>query len=306
MKSLYNYLADNQKLVDFFQNTERVKLMKKRIFIVIVILGSIICQLMVLSTGRFFIDYWIRDMLGEYDTNITVTNMRIGRYGTLSAYCDGKYFFYDKSKKSICEYGTGKLIVLTKGTPTNLTVSDRYIYYTTEDALYQCDHNGTEVASRLFAEEHIDGLHVEGKNVYCESEYAKSTLGYAVYIFNADDVSKAGDFDMLDEEWDKATSYYEEGRVAIEEHKVKKIKGGWIVVTRNSANIKVEHRQDSVKVANADFGIIPDGSNEVLCGYQDNIVGIWDGELYSTENGIVRMTSPKGWENYGEDLNPYL
>lgn len=233
--------------------------MKKRIFIMIVILGSIICQLMVLSTGRFFIDYWIRDMLGEYDTNITVTNMRIGRHGTLSAYCDGKYFFYDKSKVSICEYGTGKPIVLTKGTPTNLKVSDQYIYY----------------------------------NVYCESEYAKSTLGYAVYIFNADDVSKAGDFNMLDEEWDKATAYYEEGRVAIEEHKVKRIKEGWIVVTKNSANIKVEHQYDSVKVANADFGIIPDGSNEALCCYQDNIVGIWNGELYSTENGIVRMTSPK-------------
>ena len=55
MKSLYNYLADNQKLVDFFQNTERVKLMKKRIFIVIVILGSIICQLMVLVPDGFLL-----------------------------------------------------------------------------------------------------------------------------------------------------------------------------------------------------------------------------------------------------------
>lgn len=285
--------------------------MKKRILIIIVILGVIVCQLAVLSTGRFFPDYWIRYILGEYDTNITVTNMKEGGHGTLSAYCGGVYYFYDKSRKSICNYNTGEPIVLTEGVPVQLAASDRYIYYMTEDTLYQCDYSGEEVASRFFEEEYLEGLYADEKNVYCECRYAMDTLRYAVYIFEADNISKAGDFEMLDEDWGKAVPFYEEGRVTIAEHKMKQIKGGWMIVTGNPAVIRIEYEEDAVKVYtenidNGYFGLIMGSDNETVFSYWDYIAGMWDGELYSTENGIIRMVSPKKWENYGKNLNPNL
>ncbi len=285
--------------------------MKKRVFILIMILGVIICQLEVLSTGRFFLDYWIRDMLGEYDTNITVANMREGGHGALSAYCDGEYYFYDKSRKAICNYGAGEPIVPTEGVPVQLAVSGKYIYYMTKDMLYQCDYSGREVASRFFEKEYLKGLYADGKNVYCECDYAMDTLGYAVYIFDADNISKAGDFEIMDEGWDKAVPFYEEGRVTIAEHKMKQIKGGWMIATGSLAAIKVEHGEDAVKVYteninNGYFGIVMEGDNETVISYWDYIAGLWDGELYSTENGIIRMISPKKWEDYGKDLDPNL
>lgn len=283
----------------------------KRILICSAVFVIIAYQIMVLRTGRFFVDYWIRDMLGEYDTNITVTNMSQSRAGTLSAYCNGEYYFYDKAKQAICEYSTGTTIVLTKDMPTHLEMSEKYIYYTTEDALYQCDYSGTEIASHRFYRERLDGLYADDKNVYCESNSAIDTLGYAIYVFRADNVSEAGEFSMLDESWDEATPYYEDGKSGILEHKVKRIRGGWLIATGNPNVIKMKQNDDMVKIytrniSNGYFGLIADGDNEAVFSHGHSIVGIWDGELYSSEGGIIRMTSPKKWDDYGKDLSPEL
>lgn len=140
-----------------------MKELKKRdilIYIALFVIFSIfIGNFLTVKTGRICTDYLIRYFRGEYDTNISVTNTSSDRCGRLSAYSNGTYYYYDKEKKAFCEYETGDIVLSLKGAPNWIAMSEKYIYYTTDFAVYQYDYEGIEIAGYDFPDgEWVTGI----------------------------------------------------------------------------------------------------------------------------------------------------
>lgn len=297
----------------------------KRKLITYLIIGTIVgiivvSQVLSTGTGRIFIDYWIRYAKGEYDTNITVSNLAKCNCGIRTAYCDGKYYFYDKVKKGICEYSTGTLLVPLQEAPRELAVSEKYIYYTTDSGIYQYDYQGKEVSNFQFSEDTgIEELYLNESSLYCKGIENRKDSGnsfisaYVTYIFDAENLSKKYNIGEIDKDWKQVLSYEQSIVAGIAQMHIKKIGNDWLVVEGEPDKIQISGDRSAVKIQTD----IDEGAFELLSGddgkamfhIQEDVMAMLNDSMYIAVDSLTesgRLTMEGGWKRYGEQLDAYL
>ena len=268
------------------------------------------------GTGRRFTDFMFRYTRGEYDTNISVTNTSSDRCGRLSGYSNGRYYYYDKEKKAFCEYATGDTVLSLKGAPNWIAMSEKYIYYTTDFAVYQYDYEGTEIAGYDFPEgEWVTGMYLEGESLYCECDINSGEYGrgYAVYIFNSEDILAERDQPAVEPEWDETLSCYGNDSTDVSEIWVKKIGSNWLVAESNPDDTKIMHEGNAVKICTHEvseggsFSIVSGETGKAIFSYCDFVVAIVADRVFLSDSSeIGSLGADKRWKAYGENLDKEL
>ncbi len=288
--------------------------MKKKIVIclaIILFLGF--CQIMLIPAKRNIFDYAIRYAKGEYDTYIYVADKGKNRQWMKTFYCKGTYYIYSTEKKAIYEYHSQKKILSMPQEPEWMTASEEYIYYSVDHVLYQYDYEGALIASRRFLNnEHIFKLYAEDENVYCSiwsDDSPVMGLIDIVYIFDAKDISKAGNIGNIDLKLEKISNTNGSNEELMDECWIQRLKMGWIVAIRNPNMIQIDYRKDAVKIYTQDsaegfFEIVSAVSREnvskryeVLCMEEDKLCTLPEERAcVINRNGQINIIEGKGEE----------
>lgn len=267
------------------------------------------------GTGRRFTDFMFRYTRGEYDTNISVNNTGSDRCGRLSGYSNGRYYYYDKEKKAFCEYATGDIVLSLKDAPNWIAMSEKYIYYTTDFAVYQYDYEGTEIARYDFPDgEWVTGMYLEGESLYCECDINSEEYGrgYAVYIFNSEDILAEQDQLAVEPEWDESLSCYGDDSTDVSEIWVKKIGNNWLLTESNPDDTKIMREGNAIKICThevgegSSFGLVSGKTGKAIFSFCDFVVAIAADRVflslgYPSEIGSLGVD--KRWKAYGENLD---
>ncbi|MGN1166602.1 MAG: hypothetical protein ACI4S2_09295 [Lachnospiraceae bacterium] len=290
--------------------------MKRKLIIYLIIGIIIISQVLSTGSGRIFIDYWIRYARGEYDTNITVSESADSNCGIQTAYCDGKYYYYDKKKKGICEYNTDRLVVPLQEPPRGIAASEKYIYYTTDSGIYQSSYQGKEISDFQFPEwTGAEEINLNGSSLYCKCDENRNNSGLTdvVYIFDAENLSKKYNIGEIDKDWKQILTFEQAVKAGMNEMYIKKIGNDWLVAKGKADKIQLSDDVSAIKIYTED---INEGDFEILSGRdgkamfhtQEDIMAIMNGSMYISEylGSAVRLTGEKSWKRYGERLDTHL
>lgn len=293
--------------------------MKKRIkqaLICFVIIAIVAAQVTAMGSGRFFWDYWIRYLKGEYETNVLVTEATNGRCGTLTAYCDGKYYYFDKRKSAICDLETGNALVVVEDVPLQIIVSEKYIYYTTENAIHQYSYQGKEVAKQEFlSREWAIGLCVVGENLYCESRgYDEETeFVHMFYILDAEDISKCGKIHENAGEWERILNCNNPVIDGMADLNMLDMGDFILAIEENPDAMEIICTEQAVKICLkgiGKYGLFSKETGERMCSlWEQDIMAIDGDDIYisighSIETGCLK--GKKNWEKIEEEVESSL
>lgn len=286
---------------------------KKIVFCLLVIVFFGFCQIMLIPTRRNVFDYAVRYAKGEYSTYICVTDKDKNRQWMKTFYCNGTYYIYSKEKKAVCEYRTQKKVVSMPREPEWMTASEEYVYCSADNVLYQYNYDSELIASRtLLNNEHIFKLYAEDENVYCSICSDNSSimdLVDIVYIFNANDISKAGNIGNINLKLEKLPNSSDSDEKLMDEYWIQQLKKGWIVATGDPDMIKIDYQKDAVKIYTQDnaegfFEIVSAVSKEsvserykVLCMEEDELCTMPEERAcVISRNGEIHIIEGKGAE----------
>lgn len=284
---------------------------KKIIYLTIIITLICIFQIMLLSSGRNAFDYIFRAIRGEYTTYIHVADKEEKR--TKTVYCNGTYYIYSEEKKAICKYDTGEKIIPVPQKPEWMTAKGNDIFYSIDNILYQCTCNGVPVASHSFSQdERIFKICAEDENVYCSICTGDSSIVDTVYIFNAQDISKAGDIGKAGVPFDDIPGFRIWSEKFMQEYRIRQLKSGWIVASGEPDTIQIDYSNAAVKIQTKDTNkeliefVGKSGREPVSERY--NVLCIDGNALYAVPEGSECMVAVNGQNSiigYSDDEFQY-
>lgn len=296
------------------------KIMKKLrqiIAICFIVIAIVAVKIPALGSGRFFWDYWIRYLKGEYETNVLVTEATDDRCGTLTAYCDGKYYYFDKRKSAICDLKTGNALVVVEDVPWQILVSEKYIYYTTKNAIYQYSYQGKEVAKQEFlSQEWPEGMCLIGDNLYCESTgYDEETteLVQSFCVLDAENISKCGKIHKNEGEWERILNCNDPVIGGIADLYMLDMGDFTLVVEGDPDIMEIVCTEQTVKIYLKEierYGLFSKQTGERMCSFgEQDIMAINDDGIYYSAAHLIEtgcLKGKKNWEKIEEEVEPTL
>ena len=277
------------------------------IIILILVIGSIYT---LIHHGDISVIFLKKLLAGEYGTEICISNASDDGLGTQTAYCDGKYYYYDSEKEAVCEWESGEVIVKAKEATEWLGATDEYMYIAFQHSIHQYDYKGNEVAVRNFTEnEDIKQMSFDNQNVYCEVVEVQSGIQKGdIYVFDKKDISKAGSVNQLTDEQENYWSFYEDGSYCYDvEYEAKRFQDFWLVTTGNQTDFEVDEAAEILKIQVVGeeeyLGLINSETMEPFISCEDKIMALADDRLYTAVNNLSCLEENGTWEDYSDSLN---